>query len=112
MSQKVTPKQVRAMQLMARGHSVQEVSRQLRLRRETLSRWKRKPEFKAHFEQLMAQQREDVRYRLQLLVDESISAVSYGMQSNYSDPKRLQVALNVLKLLGIDRVIRQNMQEN
>jgi len=51
----------------------------------------------------MADIRGDLRHRILHLVDSSISTVSYGMTSPHCDAGRLRVALNVLKLLGIER---------
>lgn len=111
MSHKVTPKQFRAMQLMARGYSLQEVSRQLKLRRETLSRWKKKPEFQAYFEEMMAQQRATWQQRLEVLVDDSIQRVQTELRIP-SDPKRIHAALNVLKMVGIGRIVHPDGPEN
>lgn len=54
---KVSQKQVRAMHLLARGHSVTDVAGRLKLRRETLSRWKKRTEFNAKLAEIMEQQR-------------------------------------------------------
>ena len=105
MSHKLTSKQIKAIHFLAQGLSAIEVGKRLQLRRETLSRWKKIPEFNLEFERVMAEIRDDMHHRLTHLVDRSISTVSYGMASDYCDPRRLRAALNVLKLLGIERAM-------
>lgn len=53
----------------------------------------------------MEQVREDMHHRLLKLVDDAITAIRTSLQSSYSDPKRLQAYLNVLKLVGFERVL-------
>lgn len=108
MSHKLTPKQVRAIYLLAGGATTIEVGRQLRMRRETLSRWKQLPWFNAEFERVMEQARGDFQHRLTHLVDQSITTMSYGLSSNFCESKRLSAALGVLKLLGIGRIVHPN----
>ena len=110
MSHKLTPKQVKAVHFLAQGCTLVDVSHALKLRRETLSRWKKKPEFNAKFEQIMAELREGMRHRLVHLIDASISAAEAGL-SYSDDPKRTQAALNVLKLLGIGRILLPDVSE-
>jgi hypothetical protein len=112
MSHKLTSKQIKAIYLLVQGHSAIEVANRLRMRRETLSCWKKIPEFNLEFERVMTEIRDDMRHRLTHLVDRSISTVSYGMASDYCDPRRLRAALSVLKLLGIERAVLPSAPKN
>jgi hypothetical protein len=112
MSHKLTSKQIKAIYLLAGGATTIQVGKRLKLRRETLSRWKQIPEFTKEFERVMDEVRGDMQHRLTHLVEESISAVTHGINNNYCEPKRLQTAFSVLKLLGIERIIPPNTPAN
>jgi len=101
MSHKLTAKQVKALHLLAGGATAVEVAQILKMRRETLSRWKKIPEFAQKLEQVMTQIRDGMQHRLTGLADASISALKAELGRYQSDPKRIQTALNVLRLLGI-----------
>jgi len=101
MSHKLTAKQIKALHLLAGGATAVEVAQLLKMRRETLSRWKKIPEFAQKLEQVMTQIRDGMQHRLTGLADASISALKTELVRYQSDPKRIQTALNVLRLLGI-----------
>lgn len=105
MSHKLTPKQIKAIYLLAAGKTTIEVGKQLKLRRETLSRWRRIPEFSMEFDRITQEMCDDMKSRLTCLVGESIGAVSHGIKSEGCTPQRLKTAFSVLKLLGIDRML-------
>ena len=105
MSHILTAKQIKAIYLLAEGKMTIEVGKAMKLRRETLSRWKRIPEFQLELERIMQEMCDDMKHRLTRLVSESISSVSRGLNGVYTDPKRLQTSFSVLKLLGIDRML-------
>ena len=107
MSHKLTSKQRRAIYLMVKGLTNIEIAAQLKMRRETLSRWKKKPEFAKKFDQVMEEFRLGMQHRLANLIDASITTVRSEL-SYSNDPKRIQTALGVLKLLGIDRILPPN----
>jgi len=100
MSRKLTSKQVKAVYLLAGGASATEVAKVLKLRRETLSRWKKLPVFVEETERVAADLREGMKHRLDSLVDHSITTLKSELARYQSDPKRVQTALNVLKLLA------------
>jgi hypothetical protein len=108
MLQKITSKQMKAIYMLASGATVREVASQLKMHRETLSRWQRQPVFTHKLEQVMREAEEGMKTRLISLMDTSISALTKGITSTYSDPKHIQMALNVLKLLGNARELDPN----
>ena len=112
MSLKLNQKQLQAIHMLAHGMKTIEIAAHLGLRRETLSRWKRIPHFKAEFERLMHTVREDMGHRLTHLVDASISTVHAELGRIEPDPKRIQTALNVLKLLGTPPVVTANSSKD
>jgi len=113
MQHKLTSKQIKSIHLLAHGMSVVQVSKGMKLRRETIWRWKNTPEYNNEFDRVMDNIRADLRHRILHLVEGSINTVSYAMESAYCDPGRLRVALNVLKLLGIEReLISGELKQN
>ena len=112
MSHKLTPKQMKAVHLLASGEKATVIARELKLRRETLSRWKRLPEFMAEIDKVMAETQERMRYRLLQLAEASISAMRMEVSSGDGDPKRVVAAMNVLKLLGMERLALPDAVDN
>ena len=107
MQHKLTSKQRRAIYLLARGMSNNDVVKALKIRRETLWRWKKLPEFAKNFEHVMEELRTGMQHRLSYMIDASITAVQSEL-AYPSDPKRIQTALNVIKLLGISHILYRN----
>ena len=106
MSRKLKTKQLKAIYLLASGITGVEVARQLKLRPETLSQWKKIPAFNEKFEQLMEEVRAGMQHRLTSLINASVSREHLELTNPYIlDPKCVQVSLNVLKLLGIDKML-------
>jgi predicted transcriptional regulator len=110
MSHNVTSKQLKAIYLLAKGKSIGEVAQHLKIRRETLSRWRKKPEFNDKLEKVMEDIRAGFKERITHLIDYSLYAATDGL-SYGNNPKRTQTALNVLRMLGIDRVLLLNAPE-
>lgn len=102
MSHNVTQKQLKAIRLLMRGETAQTVARMLKLRRETLSRWKKNPDFNREIEKVSNEMRSDFQLRLMHLVDASITAIDYELISAECDSKRIQMAMNIIKMFGND----------
>lgn len=102
MSQKVTPKQLKALHMLMRGISATEVAQKLKLRRETISRWKNLPEFSQKFESLIEESQREMRHRMLSLIDTSITTLLADVKSIYGEHNRTQTALNVIKMVGFD----------
>ena len=105
MLRKLKPKQVNAARLLATGLSGVEVARRLKLRPETLSRWKQIAAFRKEIEYVMQDTHEALRFKLTHLAEASVSAVWSELHNYSHDSKRLTAALNVIKLLGIEQVV-------
>ncbi|NBX04069.1 MAG: hypothetical protein EBR02_08465 [Alphaproteobacteria bacterium] len=111
MSHKLTPKQNRALYLLAQGKTAIDVAATLKLRRETLSRWKKNPEFNEAFERIMEVQREGLKHQLTHLITNAIDIVNYGVTNHDCSENCLQGALSLLKLIGIADFIAPNASE-
>ena len=96
MQRYVTQKQRMAIELMLEGLKHIEVSRALGLRRETLWRWRQLPAVRARA----------MRQRMIVLANSCITAIEAQLTRRYDeicDWKRIDTALNALKLLGYER---------
>lgn len=97
MSHKLTPKQKKATLYLAQGHTAIDIAGWLRLRRETISRWRNIPEFNQEIERCVMEARASVQQQYAILSDIAISAIRSELKSGKSDTKRIAAALNVLK---------------
>lgn len=112
MSQKLTTKQILAARLLASGITALQASAQLKLRRETLSRWKQNPYFRHEIQMAIGTQMEDAQCRLRKLVEVSLMAIERGLNAGCAEPeKRVQVAISVLRMLKIDTGVAPNDAE-
>lgn len=101
---KITPRQARAAHLLASGMTVREVAGQLKIRPETLSRWKRLPAFEAEHSRAVEAVQSALRERMSGLVDKAINVLG-DFHAFGSDWKgRTNLALDIIKLLGAPRV--------
>jgi len=64
MSQELTAKQRKALYLLAEGYALSTVARRVKVRRETLSRWRQLPEFQEESNQLIASLQSRLGYRM------------------------------------------------
>ena len=102
MSQKLTQKQLYAISMLMEGTSVGFVALALKLRRETVSRWQRMPEFKAEYERLANETRLSIKDQITDLFEVTVKGLRSSAISTDSDPKRIQALLNIIKTLGTD----------
>lgn len=99
MSHRLRSRQLEALQLLARGHCNDEVIKTMGLQRGTLSRWRRIPEFNQELDRLMIEVHDDMRHHMLHLANASILAAKNQLLRYQSDPKVIQAALNVFKLV-------------
>lgn len=104
MSQKLTSKQYKAAIMLATGCTQQGVADRLKLRRETISRWKQKPEFNTTIQQIVRESCGGIEQRLRSLADDSITCIKAELGRHETDAKAIDAALKVLKMLGIDQI--------
>jgi hypothetical protein len=99
MSRKLKVKQIKALHLLAQGDSCIAISRRLKLRAETLSRWRKIPEFILEYEKLMNEMRLNMKDQITNLMNSSITVAKRELYAEKCDAKRLQIALNMIKTL-------------
>jgi KaiC/GvpD/RAD55 family RecA-like ATPase len=99
MSHKLTAKQIKAIHFLVRGDSTSTISIYLKLRRETLSRWRQIPEFIMEYERVLAEAKARLQTSIEDILDTSMIALKQEINRYESDPKRIQTLLNVIKAL-------------
>ncbi len=100
MSIKLKPKQRLAAMRLVAGESAAAIAKELKLRPETLSRWRRQPEFMALHERLMDQLDESLRPRLRHILARSLDEISASLAYKNGRDQCYKTALDVLKLVG------------
>ena len=68
MSTKLNQNQLLAIPLVAQGVSGKDIASRLKIAEETVSRWKKLPEFKAEVNQLLKECREETQHKLRSAV--------------------------------------------
>ena len=101
MSRKLKPKQKRAAQMLAFGHKNVTIASLLKIRPETLSRWKRNPEFRAEIDAHAHVELEVMQRRLAVLPQAAIAALWDELRDTRYGGRRVQVALYVLNRCGV-----------
>lgn len=103
-------KQLAAAAMLARGSSRGEISHHLKLRRTTLARWLRHPDFRQEMERHQQEMRQTTEKRVAALFDGSVAAIKSELSNGDCNHRRVQSALWVLKLLGMEQILPDNGQ--
>lgn len=110
MPRRLTAKQLAAAAMLARGCVQDEIRVRLKLRRTTLERWRVLPEFVQEIARAVGETREATQQRLSILFDASVAAMKQELARTECNPKRIQTALSVLKLLGVEQILLNSEQ--
>jgi len=102
---KLRTRQINAARMVAWGRSEKDIEKLLDIDRKTLYRWKKIPEFTIECEKVGQQQYEEMCYRMQDIVMSSVEAIWSELQNRSKGSQRVQVAMNMLRLLGIERIM-------
>jgi|GEM_PF-4654830 len=82
-SQELTPKQRRALYLLAEGATLSGVAKTLKVRRETVSRWKNLPLFRQEYDDVMNTTRQHLQHRMTTLADHTLQAIIMALHKGY-----------------------------
>ncbi len=99
MSHKLTAKQIKSIRLLVLGYTTEEIAREMKMRRETLSRWRKIPEFIQEYQEVLVEAKARLQTSIEDIFNESLIAMRRELKSYNSDPKRIEVILNVIKTL-------------
>lgn len=100
MSNKLNENQYIAIQMLAGGSTCSAIADKLKVRKETISRWKQQPEFQEELSSLMDELRETGKNRLVAMMDKALSVIEDDLHNNKNRQQRVRSAFKVLQLLG------------
>jgi len=112
MSKKLKPRQKRAALYLAQGDSGKQISIWLGLRTETLSRWKKIPEFSQLIDKFMADEEIAVRHRITHLANASVSALWSELHDKSHGTKRVNAALKLLTMVSKRNILAPHRADN
>ncbi|MDC0037953.1 helix-turn-helix domain-containing protein, partial [Alphaproteobacteria bacterium] len=82
MSNKLKENQLLAIPLVAQGVSGKDIASRLKVAEETVSRWKKLPEFKAEVNQLLKECREETQHKLRSIVHQSLEIIKSELEND------------------------------
>ena len=98
---KLSPKQQKAITLLASGTSKRETAEAVGVTPQTISEWHRNPDFQAARNALQRDQLDAARTHLQALAKDAASTLSDVMRNADSHETRRRAALDVLEMAGL-----------
>lgn len=98
---KLTEKQVKASVLLAAGRTGRETAKEVGVTPETISVWRRGPEFEAEINRLKLEALHAARDRMRNLAAEAVSEVEDLIKNAKTDAVRLKAAQAVLDTVGL-----------
>ena len=100
MSRKLNTKELMAVQMIARGTTGKQVANQLKVTPETVSRWRKKAEFRAELNGLIEEMRESTRNKLVNMNEKALKIIEMELDSEENTSQRIQTAFKVLRMVG------------
>lgn len=101
MISKLTPKQTKALPLLAVGESAVEVSKRVKVSKQTISEWKHDPKFTDALEEVRRDAFSEANKALAGLALESVQTVKELMGSAESEQVRLRAAMYAIDKLDL-----------
>ena len=101
MSTKLNQNQLLAIPLVAQGVSGKNVAKKIQVTEETISRWKKLPEFQAEVNSLLKECRDDTQHKLRSLVNLALEVVKDELENKNSD-QRVSIALKILQNMKLN----------
>ncbi len=97
----LTPNQLKAATLLAAGRPCRATAKKCSVTPETISHWKRDPDFQAHLNRLKSDAVEDARERLRNLNDRAVGVLE-DLLASASESIRLRAAQYILDAMLVD----------
>lgn len=98
MSHKLKPKQKLAAQFFARGESGVMIAMRLKIRRETITRWRKLPAFQHEIDSYAEEIHQYATHRMETLIDHAFIAINLELRAG-SGSKRAETALKLLQMV-------------
>jgi transposase len=108
MSTKLNQNQLLAIPLVAQGVSGKDIASRLKVAKETISRWKKLPEFEAEVNQLLKECREETQHKLRSIVHQSLEIIKSELENDTST-LRINLALKILQNIKLTNYLYEEI---
>lgn len=108
MSTKLNENQLLAIPLVAQGVSGKEIANKLNVAKETISRWKKIPEFQAEVNKLLKEYREETQHKLRSLINLALEVVREDLE-NANSEQRLVTALKIIQNMKLNTYLSEEI---
>ena len=108
MSTKLNQNQLLAIPLVAQGVSGKNVAKKIQVTEETVSRWKKLPEFQAEVNALLKECRDETQHKLRSLVNIALEVIKDELENSNSD-QRITIALKILQNMKLNTYLYEEI---
>ena len=108
MSAKLNENQLLATHLVAIGKSGKQIAGELSVAEETISRWRKLPEFQAEVNAMLLECRDIAKQRLRNLLTNSLVFLEEEM-NNPESRHRVNIALKMLQLVRVNELVHEDI---
>ena len=108
MSTKLNENQLLSIPLVAQGVSGKNVAKKIQVTEETVSRWKKLPEFQAEVNALLKECRDETQHKLRSLVNTALEVVKDELENKNSD-QRITIALKILQNMKLNTYLYEEI---
>jgi len=108
MSTKLNQNQLLAIPLVAQGVSGKNVAKKIQVTEETVSRWKKLPEFQAEVNALLKECRDETQHKLRSLVNLALEVVREDLENTNSE-QRLATALKIIQNMKLNTYLYEEI---
>ena len=108
MSTKLYQNQLLAIPLVAQGVSGKNVAKKIQVTEETVSRWKKLPEFQAEVNALLKECRDETQHKLRSLVNTALEVIKDELDDKNSD-QRITIALKILQNMKLNTYLYEKI---
>ena len=108
MSTKLNENQLLSTHLVSIGKSGKQIAGELSVAEETISRWKKLPEFQAEVNAILLECRDNAKQRLRNLLTNSLDLLEAEM-NNPESRHRVNIALKMLQLVRIHALVHEDI---
>jgi len=108
MSTKLNQNQLLAIPLVAQGVSGKNVAKKIQVTEETVSRWKKLPEFQAEVNALLKECRDETQHKLRSLVNTALEVIKDELENSNSD-QRITIALKILQNMKLNSYLYEKI---
>ena len=108
MSTKLNQNQLLAIPLVAQGVSGKNVAKKIQVTEETVSRWKKLPEFQAEVNALLKECRDETQHKLRSLVNTALEIIKDELENKNSE-QRITIALKILQNMKLNTYLYEEI---